>query len=251
MVTEPPVLYHLAVSHYSEKARWALSYKRVRHVRRPTPPGAHMALSFWLTRGTSYTLPLLVLRGRAIGDSTEIIAALEHEFPDRPLYPADPAERERALALEDFFDEELAPSIRRFAFGELSRDPEALGQVLGMMMPEPLANAPAVTAAIGKPFVRLRYGAGPTEAGQEALAQTLAALDRIEAELDGRSYLVGSEFTVADLAGAALLFPAVGPAEGPQLPPLPQSLQDFREEYADRTAIQWVREMYSRHRGAP
>ena len=31
-------------------------------------------------------------------------------------YPADPAERARALELEDFFDEQLAPAVRTFGW---------------------------------------------------------------------------------------------------------------------------------------
>ena len=98
----------------------------------------HVALSLWLTRGESYTLPVLRIDDRAISDSTQIIEALEEAFPDPALYPADPDERERALALEDWFDEELGPYIRRFAFAELSRDPKALGEVIAKQMPPPM-----------------------------------------------------------------------------------------------------------------
>ena len=31
--TSAPVLWHFTVSHYNEKARWALDFKRVRHLR--------------------------------------------------------------------------------------------------------------------------------------------------------------------------------------------------------------------------
>ena len=34
MAAAAPILYHLQVSHYNEKARWALDYKRIPHVRR-------------------------------------------------------------------------------------------------------------------------------------------------------------------------------------------------------------------------
>lgn len=250
MAPEPPVLYHLAISHYSEKARWALSYKGIRHVRRATTGGLHVALSLWLTRGKSYTLPVLELNGRAVGDSSQIIGALEEAYPQPSLYPADPEERKRALALEDWLDEELGPYVRRFAFAELSRDPASLGRFVALQMPPEAARVPGLPAAIGKPFVRLRYGAGPDEGAADAKRRSLAALDRIAAELDGDDYLVGDGFTVADLTGAALLYPAVGPAEGPQLPPLPQPLRAFRDEYADHPACVWAREMYARHRGA-
>lgn len=250
MASEPPVLYHLAISHYSEKARWALSYKGVRHIRRATTGGMHVGLSLWLTRGESYTLPVMRIDDRVISDSTQIIEALEDAFPDRTLYPADPDERERALALEDHFDEELGPYIRRFAFAELSRDPDALGEVIAKLMPPPM-NSPAIAGVVGKPFVRLRYGAGPSEGAEEARERTLAAFDRLEAELNGNEYLVGDSFSVADLTAAALFYPAVLPPEGPNMPQPTESLMAFRAEQEDRPGYRWVQKMYSEHRGSP
>ena len=69
-----------------------------------------MAVALWLTRGRSPTLPVMELDGRTVGDSTAIIAALEERQPDPPLYPSDPVERARALALEDWFDEQPGPT---------------------------------------------------------------------------------------------------------------------------------------------
>ena len=45
--------------------------------------------------------------------------------------------------------------------------------------------------------------------------KVVEALDRIEAELDGRDHLVGDSFTVADLTAAALLAPVILPPEFP------------------------------------
>src|SRR3954470_18763862 len=103
-VGDAPVLWHLKVSHYNEKARWALDYKQVPHVRRAAAPGRHRAIALRLT-GAS-TFPVLVLDGEAIGDSTRIIEALERRYPEPPLYPAEHEARRRALEIEDFFDEE-------------------------------------------------------------------------------------------------------------------------------------------------
>ena len=52
-----PTLWHIAVSHYSEKARWALAYKGVEHERRAPPPGGHIPVALWLTRGAEQHLP--------------------------------------------------------------------------------------------------------------------------------------------------------------------------------------------------
>ena len=50
-----PVLYHIEVSHYNEKARWALDYKGVPHRRKAPMPMAHMAWAAAMTRGPSKT----------------------------------------------------------------------------------------------------------------------------------------------------------------------------------------------------
>src|SRR5258707_8274239 len=63
------------------------------------------------------------LDGKRIMDSTRIIEALEGRFSDRPLYPADPADRARALELEEFFDENAGHDVRRVAFWDMREVP--------------------------------------------------------------------------------------------------------------------------------
>ncbi len=72
-----PTLWQIEVSHFSEKARWALAYKGVEHERRAPLPGAHIAVALWLTRGEHKTFPILSLEGRNIGGSSAIVAALD------------------------------------------------------------------------------------------------------------------------------------------------------------------------------
>ena len=52
-----PTLWHIEISHYSEKARWALAYKGVEHRRRAPLPGAHIPVALCLTRGEQQDLP--------------------------------------------------------------------------------------------------------------------------------------------------------------------------------------------------
>src|SRR5688500_14324643 len=121
---ELPVLWHLKVSHYNEKARWALDHKGVPHVRRAVHAGFHRGTARRVSGGDP--LPVLVLDGRGIGDSTRIIEELERLHPDPPLYPADPEDRRRALELEDFFDEELGPYTRMLAMHHLQPDADLM-----------------------------------------------------------------------------------------------------------------------------
>src|SRR5437867_3114811 len=104
-VTAPPVRWHFRFSHFNEKARWALDWKGIPHVRRSLLPGFHIPRVLWMTGQKS--LPVLVLGGETIHDSTRIIERLERLRPEPALYPADDAEHRRALAR---LEAELQPS---------------------------------------------------------------------------------------------------------------------------------------------
>jgi glutathione S-transferase len=251
------VLWHIPVSHYNEKVRWALDLKGVEHERRAPPPPTVIPIALWLTRGAGATFPVLVIDGEAIGDSTAIIAALEERFPDPPLYPADPAERRRALAIEDWFDTELGPSSRLLVFHEMRESPDAFEDFAAPMLPGSLrrsATGRRLAGRLARAFVQLRYRVAPEDAAAAARADVVAALDRLEAELavgDG-THLVGDRFSVADLTAAALFAPIVDPPEGPEIDVgLPPSFERFRQSIADRPGYRWVAETFARERGTP
>jgi glutathione S-transferase len=245
-----PTLWQIDVSHYSEKVRWALAWKGIEHRRRSPVPGAHMAVALWLTRGGQITFPVLSLGGERIGDSTSIIAALEERYPDPPLYPAEPAERRRALDLEEYFDEELGPHIRQLAWYELGNDREQFTALMKVMAPGPLTRMPGAAAAYARVFTSLRFSARNATRAERARAQVLAALDRLEAELGEGEYLVGDTFTVADLTAASLFYPLVIPDEGPLPTEIDSAagLERFRAPLRERRGYRWVAEMFRRHR---
>jgi glutathione S-transferase len=238
-------LWHLDVSHYNEKARWALDYKRVPHVRRAVPLGLHLGLALGMTR--RLTLPIVTFDGHAVGDSSAIIAELERRVPEPPLYPAAADERARALALEELFDEELGPQIRAALLPHVLAHND-----LALLAAAP--DAPALRRALLRPAVPVvrrvlaaRYRANPsTEV--EAMGRTRAMLDRIAAEVGPSGYMVGDAFSVADLTAAALCF-ALAPE--PYLRPVhfaTRQLLDLREELAGHPAVAYVAATYERHR---
>ncbi len=237
------VLWHIEISHYNEKVRWALDLKGVPHRRRAPMPGVlHPFVALAKTRRP--TLPVLELDGETIGDSTRIIGALERRFPEPPLYPEDPGERRRALELEDFFDEEVAPHIRRFAFYEISRDPELASRGLRQLGSLPLPGRAAALAVRG---VARRYG-GNEDVMEDARAHVRAGCERILAEVGPSGYLVGDAFSVADLTAASILYPAAQPPEFQyEVPEFPASVQEFGASLPDG-ALEWVRRMWREHR---
>jgi glutathione S-transferase len=245
---ELPVLWQYSFSNFNEKARWALDFKGIRHRRRSIMPGTPFGL--WMSRGAR-TLPVVDLDGRRVMDSTAIIAALEDREPEPALYPSDPDERRRALELEDFFDENAGHDMRRVGFCELRDDMDYGVEFM-------TTDQPPIKAAVGRVGIRVsfpivwRYLSTRYMFDDEAVDRSrgtlVAALDRIEAERGGGDYLVGDSFTVADLAGAALLYPLVWPPEFQyELPEPPTS--EFLESVRDHPAREWISETWRRHRG--
>lgn len=243
-----PLLWHIPLSHFNEKVRWALDYKRIAHQRRVLGP--NYLFRAWRATGQG-ALPILWLDGRAIHDSTRIIAALEQSYPEPALYPKDPAARERALAIEDDLDETLGPSIRAAIVTPLFRhDPDVALRVLTTGMPEQAYKAIRPLTRIFPAFYRMRHKI--SEARLEADRATVAAaLDRIEQQRAGRAYLVGDAFSVADLTAAALLGPALQAPEiqYPLQVALPDYLQEYRAIVLRHPAAQWALGVYARHRG--
>jgi glutathione S-transferase len=250
-VTRPdlPTLWHLKVSNFNEKARWALDYKGVPHLRRAAVPGRHERIAERLYGGR--TFPVLVIDGEAIGDSTEIIATIERSYPGPPLYPSDPTARRRALELEDFFDEELGPYSRLLVVHHLLAEPRVM---LGAFVPD-LRGLRLRAALLGFSGVRrqvtARLGIEPATV-EQAYAKVRAAGERFRAELQPSGYLVGDGFTVADLTLAALIAPAVAPEQFPY--PQPQRdhpvLAPLRAALDESGLARWTRRVYARHRPA-
>jgi glutathione S-transferase len=244
---DAPLLWHIPLSHFSEKVRWALDYKRIAHRRKVLGPD--YLIRAWRATGRG-TLPIIFLDGRAIGDSTQIIRALEARYPQSPLYP-DEAARQRALTLEDYFDEQLGPALRAAIITPLFRnDPDIALRVLTTGMPDKAYQTLRPLKKIFPAYYRLRHRI--RDAKLEADRATVnAALDRIEFERQGRAYLVGDEFTVADLTAAAMLAVLIQPPEiqYPLQVDLPSYLQEYRAGLLHHPAMRWAADTYRLHRG--
>ena len=244
-----PLLWHIPVSHFNEKVRWTLDYKRIAHRRKVL--GADYLIRAWRATGRG-TLPILFLDARAIGDSTQIIAALEEHYPEPPLYPGEAAARQRALTLEDYFDEQLGPALRAATVTPLFRhDPDVALRLLTTGMPEKAYQTLRPLVRIFPAFYRFRHKISDAKL-ETNRAIVDAALDRIEQERQGRAYLVGDAFTVADLTAAAMLSPLLQPPEiqYPLRVELPPYLQDYRSALLQHPATQWAAGIYRLHRGS-
>ena len=250
-----PILWHLDISPFNEKARWTLDYKGIPHERRSVFPGVQGPYARFILRGGTSTLPVIDVDGKRIGDSTRIIEELERRWPDPPLYPADPDERRAALELEEFFDEHCAHEIRRVMFDPMLHDADLMAEATGTDRRRGASVAKAISPVVFPVMsraVRHKFTINP-ETAENARRLVEAAMDRIEAERGPSGYLVGDSFSIADLTAAAVLSPLVRPPEFPyhQVDPErdPEDLKAWRDGHTEREAFKYALDMYARHRG--
>jgi glutathione S-transferase len=238
----PPVLWQYNFSNYNEKARWALDYKGIPHVRRSLMPGEPRAMAFSLTG----TLPVLDLDGDRIVDSSAILAALEARRPSPALYPEDSGERARALELEAELDAEVGHAMRRALFWEIREDRDYMIDFITTGQPAHMRSVMRLTFPFGWLYVSRRY-AFTVEDAERAWGVLERALDLIERERGGSDYLVGGAFSVADLTAASLLWPLARPPEFqyplPELPRIPRL-----DQLSAHPASEWIGAIWARCR---
>src|SRR5437764_320567 len=109
----PPVLWQFRFSHFNEKARWALDFKGIPHVRRSLVPGLHVPRVLWLSGQKS--LPVLQLDGElqpsgyllgerfSVADLAAAALLAPLVFPPEWPYPLPGPLPARAAALSDAF----------------------------------------------------------------------------------------------------------------------------------------------------
>jgi len=248
MNSTTPRLLHFRVSHYNEKVRWALDHKGWSHVREALVPGFHIPRVRALTGQNQ--LPVLILDGIPLTGSSRILAEIERLRPAPALFPQDPAERARASAIESFFDDEVAPDLRRLFWSTYLDRAADCARMATDGSSAVTRTAWRVFFPIMRPLSRRNMGidAGRIRRARERLG---SYFDRLESEIGPSGYLVGNRFGVADLAAAAIMSAIVRPPEFPYpLPePSPPELVALRQSVADRSGFRWVLDVYARHRG--
>jgi len=248
IVSAPPRLLQFRVSHYNEKVRWALDHKRWAHVRETLVPGFHIPRVRSLT--SQNQLPVLVLDGIPLVGSSRILADIERRRPEPRLVPENPGERARALAIEKFFDDEVAPDLRRLFWSIYLRHPGLCARMATDGFSAATRVAWRAFFALARP--RFRSNMGIDVARICTAHKRLGAyFDLLESEIGPSGYLVGDRFGLADLAAAAIMTAVVRPPEFPYpLPePWPRELVELRQSVSDRAGFRWVLDIYARHRG--
>ena len=208
-------LYELHWSHFCEKIRLALNYmglpwqmvgidafKKAQLRLHPLPP--HLK---------GYTVPAIhdAQTNQFVMDSTPILRYLAAQYPQAPqLFPGDPANRDAIDAQIIEFDTLIGLPARRFGYTQVILEcPSLLPELFLSQRAGGVFNAPLLRFLTGNflgMMLSKRFDFHRSEALglYEALEQYLVALaDRLEE----REFVVGTEFSAADLSLAAHMRP--------------------------------------------
>jgi glutathione S-transferase len=227
-------LVTIPISHYCEKARWALEragipYREERHVQ-----GIHRFAS--RRAGGAGTVPVLVTPGGALGESEEILAWVDDRLPpERRLIPADADERAEVVRLSRRFDERLGPTGRRLMYVHMLAQPDLMLRYNNAGVPRWEDRVLRHGWPLAVRWARRELAITPgIEVADEAAVWE--EFDFVADQLaDGRPHLCGDRFTGADLTFAALAAASVVPPRYGTPLPQPDELPEHTSALVTRT----------------
>ncbi|HEX3510149.1 MAG TPA: glutathione S-transferase family protein [Solirubrobacteraceae bacterium] len=240
-------LITIPISHYCEKARWALDRAGLRYREEPHVQVVHRVLA--RRAGGGRTVPVLVAGDEVVSESADILdwvdASLE---PDQRLFP--PAADGEARALCARLDDRLGPAGRRLIYVHVLERGTTMLDFNNQGVPRWEDRAARRMWPLAERMLSRALGIRPgVEVEDEAIVWE--EFDNAARLLeDGRRYLCGDRFGGADLTFAALAAPVIAPTDyGVELPqpeligPATADLvQRFREHPAGAHAMRMVTE---------
>ena len=237
------------ISHYCEKARWALDWHGVDYEEVNWPPGPHLLMAKRLGAPRS-SVPILQEGEELIQGSDKIIDWADALSPSSDKSLSTP----EACELEQRADKSLGIHARRLAYAEcLKTHPH-------VVKPAVFHNLSALHLLLANlmwPITRRAmirgYGLGEGAAA-ESRARMEVELDWFDAAIaDGRPFLTGDRFTRADIAVASLLSPFARPDAMPlyQRMEFPPALAADLSRWQSRPTMQWVSQIYAKFRKPP
>ena len=233
-------------SHYCEKARWALDFKRLPFERVALLPGFHMRTVRRYAPKTS--VPVLLTDSEVVQGSSEIIDYLDEHHPEPQLTPQAVEIRKRCSQFEAELGSLFGEPIRTILYDRLLAYPDYIRFCFTHPMPPPKRLLFRLYYPMLRKLMHQTY-VGSEKSVAEAKETFVSSLDDLESKLNG-DYLFGERFTRADLSVCAMLALLVLPPQFPvSWPKMPDhEIEKLHNDYQDHPVCIWVRRIYKLHR---
>jgi glutathione S-transferase len=199
------------VSHYCEKARWALDRVMLEYCEERHSPLFHF---FYTKRHGSGSVPILIADDRVLTDSEDILKYLDNFLPEaRKLYPSNLSSNKQLQSLEALLNIKFGEAVRIWTyFYTLNNSSTAISRFTAGVPTLEKLLFPKVYPLIR--FIINRKLKITTESFKNSLNVMTEIFDSIgELISDGRKYIFGEHFTAVDLTFAALSTPIVRPPQ--------------------------------------
>ncbi|GAC1440496.1 MAG: hypothetical protein NVSMB51_19840 [Solirubrobacteraceae bacterium] len=244
-------LITIPISHFCEKARWALDRAGIDYAEEPHLQGIHV---FFARRaGGGRTVPVLVSSaGEVVPESAAILGwADTHLDPRDRLYP-EGSEGQQARRIEATLDAGLGPDGRLWMYHATLPVVHDLSDWILVGTPRWERRALRSGGWALNRFIR-RYLGVSTASARASLERVERSFDDVARRLqDGRPYLCGDRFTAADLTfgalSAALLIPDDYGSPLPPLEVLPAAMVAEVRRLRDHAAGRFAARLYAEQR---
>jgi glutathione S-transferase len=238
------------ISHYCEKARWALD-----HIGFPYVEECHLPLLHRLKTNPlgGSSVPVLLTQDKVLTDSQAILQHLDTlAQPHLKLYPDAPRLRAEVETLEATFDRELGVETRQWGYYHVLQNRPVMQQLWTEKIPKWEQAFFPILFPLTRRLIYTGYNVN-RESAIAAYHRTQHLFKTISDRLsDGRRYLVGDHFSAADLGFASLAAPSVMPPEYggrfPTLNQLPDEMVEQIQTLRETIAGQYVLRLYQEDR---
>lgn len=187
--------YGFSGSHPCEAVCTAAAYKGLDFQKVEVPPALHRIIMRVMFGGDR--VPAAKLDGRKVQGTSQIFQALDDLVPDRPLFPADPAKRERVVEAEQWGEGEFQDIGRRLIWAHLSRSPETVKGWIGSSNRKGLMRTIKVALAPSVSHVAKFANGATDEQVQQDLRDLPKLLDHVDS-LIAEGVIGGDQPNAAD-----------------------------------------------------
>jgi len=240
-------LYTFNLSHFAEKARWALDYEGIPYEEKVLLPGPHQFVTRRIAGRTS--VPVLDHDGRYVQGSGAIIDYVADHLGGSRLTSPDKTARSKALELEKMLDQAFGRGVQQVLYSALLKDRKTVIDLWSSGGPIWARGFYAIAFPAIASAVKRMYKTTDVEGVARAKQRFGTAFDDLDNVLGTRRYLGGDAPNRADITLAALLAPVCRvPEHRVTWPSMPPELADFEASLRGRPTWNHVLRMYRDHR---
>ena len=240
-------LYTFNISHFSEKARWALDYEGIPYQETVLLPGPHQLVTRRIAQRTH--VPVLEHDGKYVQGSSAIIDYVADRLGGTKLTAIDPTERAKALGLEKKLDQAFGRGVQQVLYSALLKDRRTVVDLWSFGGPFWARGFYAVAYPVVASAVKRMYKTTDVEGVAKAKQRFVTTFDELDAVLARQPYLGGDTPNRSDITLAALLAPVCRvPDHRMKWPAMPPELADLGASLSGRPTWNHVLRMYRDHR---